>query len=168
MKQDGHESATLTIVGDSPLRDFKTQLREKVAANKLEEQVHFVGQVRREEMPQIYQDHDVLIFPSVWAEPFSITVVEAMASGLAVVSTLTGGSDEILEDNVNALVFEKENAEECAACLAKLLSDKCLFERVRRQGRSAVEQEYRLEQMVDRIEQSLTGQKETKISGISG
>ncbi|HEY2961171.1 MAG TPA: glycosyltransferase family 4 protein [Pyrinomonadaceae bacterium] len=155
LKENGHKSITLTIVGDSVLTDFKAQLKQAVTANKLEQQVRFVGQVRREEMPQFYEDHDVLIFPSVWDEPFSITVVEAMASGLAVVGTATGGSDEILENGVNALVFEKENAEECAACLSTLLTDKELFERVRRQGRLTVEQKYRLEQMVDRIEHSL-------------
>ena len=155
LKQRGYESATLTVVGDSPLTDFKAQLKETIAANKLEQQVRFIGQVRREEMPQIYANHDVLIFPSVWAEPFSITVVEAMASGLAIAGTLTGGSDEILKDGVNALVFAKEDPAQCAACLAKLLSDRELFERVRRQGRSMVEQQYRLEQMVDRIEHSL-------------
>jgi glycosyltransferase involved in cell wall biosynthesis len=155
LKRHGHESATLTIVGDSRLTDFKAQLRETVAANKLERQVRFLGQVKREEMPQIYREHDILIFPSVWEEPFSITVLEALASGLAVVGTPTGGSDEILEDGLNALIFEKENAEQCAAYISRLLTDERLFAQIRWRGRSTIEQEYQLKQMVDRIERSL-------------
>ena len=93
--QSGRETATLTIVGDSDLKDFQAQLRKTVSSYNLEKHVRFTGKVRREDTPQIYQEHDVLIFPSVWDEPFSITVLEAMASGLAVVGTATGGSGEI-------------------------------------------------------------------------
>jgi glycosyltransferase involved in cell wall biosynthesis len=137
------------------MTDFKEQLRHKVSSSGLEQNVRFTGQVRREDITKFYEEHDVLIFPSVWDEPFSITVLEAMASGLAVVGTTTGGSSEILQDGVNALTFEKENAQECAACISRLLSDQQLFEAVRRKGRFTIEQKYRLEQMVDTIERSL-------------
>ena len=153
--QNGHETATLTIVGDSGLKDFQAQLRKTVSSYSLEKHVRFTGLVRREDIPQIYLEHDVLIFPSVWDEPFSITVLEAMASGLAVVGTATGGSGEIFEDGVNALIFEKENAQECAACIARLFGDQQRFEQVRRRGRFTIEQKHRLVQMVDRIERSL-------------
>ena len=153
--QNGHETATLTIVGDSALKDFQAQLRQTISSYGLEKHVRFTGLVPREATPRIYQEHDVLIFPSVWDEPFSITVLEAMASGLAVVGTATGGSGEILEDGVNALVFEKENAQQCAACISKLFSDQQLFEQVRRRGRLTIEQKHQLEQMVDTIEGSL-------------
>lgn len=153
--ENGHDTTTLSIVGDSALKDFQAQLRQTVATHGLDKHVHFTGQVRREDTPRIYQEHDILIFPSVWDEPFSITVLEAMASGLAVVGTATGGSGEILEDGVNALIFEKENAQQCAACVARLFADQQLFEQVRRRGRFTIEQKHRLEQMVDTIERSL-------------
>ena len=153
--QSGHDDATLTIVGDSAAEEFKTQLRRMISLYQLDNHVRFTGLVQREDTPQIYQEHDVLIFPSVWDEPFSITVLEAMASGLAVVGTATGGSGEILEDGVNALVFEKENAQQCADCISRLFSDQEFFEQVRRRGRSTIEQKHRLEQMVDTIERSL-------------
>jgi glycosyltransferase involved in cell wall biosynthesis len=153
--QNGHPSATLTIVGDSGMTEFKAQLREMVSSFQLEQNVRFTGQMKRDEVSRIYGEHDVLIFPSVWDEPFSITVLEAMASGLAVVGTATGGSGEILEDGVNALIFEKENARECAACISRLLSDRHLFQEVRRRARFTIEQKYRLEHMVDTIERSL-------------
>lgn len=153
--QGGHESATLTIVGDRGLSDFKIELRQMVSSFELEKHVRFIGQVSRDQVPRIYQEHDILIFPSVWEEPFSITVLEAMSSGLAVVGTATGGSGEIFEDGVNALVFEKENAQACAACIARLFSDEQFFQQVRRRARFTIEQKYRLEQMVDTIEDSL-------------
>ena len=153
--KSGHETATLTIVGDSAAKDFQADLRRMISSYQLDKHVRFTGQVQREDTPRIYQEHDVLIFPSVWDEPFSITVLEAMASGLAVVGTATGGSGEILEDGVNALIFEKENAQQCADCVARLFSDQQLFEQVRRRGRCTIEQKHQLEQMVDTIEHSL-------------
>lgn len=150
--QSGHKTATLTIVGDSAAKAFKAELRQMISLYQLEKHVHFTGLVQREDTPRIYQEHDVLIFPSVWDEPFSITVLEAMASGLAVVGTATGGSGEILEDGVNALVFEKENAQQCADQISRLFSDREFFEQVRRRGRCTIEQKHRLEQMVDTIE----------------
>jgi len=153
--QGGHESATLTIVGDSALTDYKTKLRQMVSSLQLEKNVRFIGQVRREEVPRIYQEHDILILPSVWEEPFSITALEAMSSGLAVVGTATGGSNEILQDGVNALVFRKEDSRECATCIARLFENPKLFAKIRREGRITIEQSHRIEQMVDKIENSL-------------
>lgn len=155
MVQSGHETATLTIAGDSALPEFKQQLRQMVASYGLERQVHFTGQVPRDEILRLYREHDILIFPSVWDEPFSITVLEAMASGLAVVGTATGGSAEILEHGVNALIFEKEDARACAANISRLFDDREFFEQVRRRGRATIEQKHRLEQMVDTIENYL-------------
>jgi glycogen(starch) synthase len=153
--QAGHESATLTIAGGSIIPEYEAQVRQIVSSSQLEKQVSFTGQLPREQLPSIYQEHDVLIFPSIGDEPFSITVVEAMASGLAVVGTPTGGSNEIFVDGVNALVFQKEDADACAACIRRLFTDAQLFEEIRRRGRQTVEQRFQLEQMVDKIERSL-------------
>ncbi len=153
--QSGHVSATLTIAGGSVMPEYEAQIRQLISSLQLERHVRFTGQVPRERLLSIYQEHDVLVFPSIWDEPFSITLLEAMASGLAVVGTATGGSNEILEDGVNALVFQKEEAQECAACILRLFTDERLFEEIRRKGRFTVEQKHRIEQMVDAIEGSV-------------
>ncbi len=153
--QSGHKAATLTIAGGSIVPEYAAHLRQIVSSSSLEEHVRFIGLVPRERLPAIYQEHDVLVFPSIWDEPFSITVLEAMASGLAVVGTPSGGSNEILQHDVNALVFPKENANECAASVSRLFTNEQLFEEIRRRGRLTVEQRFQLEQMVDTIERSL-------------
>ena len=154
--RNGHESTTLTIAGSSAAQQYQTRIREMVSSWGLEEHVQFTGHLSRDQVASVYAEHDVLIFPSVWDEPFSITVLEAMASGLAVVGTATGGSSEILRDGINALVFPKEDAESCARCVARLFDDPKLFDEISRNGRRTIEQKYRIEQMVDTIENSLT------------
>lgn len=152
--KDGYE-ATLTIAGSSAAPEYQAKIREIISSAQLEASVRLTGRISREEVASLYPEHDVLIFPSIWDEPFSITVLEAMASGLAVVGTATGGSSEIMRDGVNALVFPKEDAEACARCVAKLFDDPKLFEEIRRNARHTIEQKHRIEQMVDTIENSL-------------
>jgi glycogen(starch) synthase len=148
-------SVTLDIVGGSTDPDYVERLHGTVREYGLEKAVRFRGSVAREDLPRIYHEYDVLIFPSAWDEPFSITLLEAMSSDLPVVGTATGGSGEILEDGVNALVFPKESPRECAAHIARLLHDPALLQRLRLAGRSTVEQRFGFQTMVDAIEASI-------------
>ena len=131
---------------------YEAELRALVRNAQLESRVRFAGKLPHDQLPALYQDHDILIFPSIWEEPFSITLLEAMASGLAVVATATGGSAELLRHNHNALIFPPADAGACAAQLAALLNDPVLFERIRSTGRETIERHYTIAQMADRIE----------------
>ena len=153
--QNGHANITLTIAGQIGSSEYENKLKQMISSYNLGENVRFKGRVSRDHISDIYQAHDILIFPSVWDEPFSITVLEAMSSGLAVVGTATGGSSEILRDGENALIFQNEDPEDCAGAIAKLLANPELFERIRRNGRRTIEQKHRIQQMVDNIENSL-------------
>lgn len=162
--ESGHTSTMLTIAGGSVVPQYEAEIRRLIASLQLEKHVYFTGQVPRERLLSIYNEHDILIFPSIWAEPFSITLLEAMASGLAAVATPTGGSTEILQDGVNALVFQKENAQDCAACVARLFGNNDLFSAIRRNARRTVEQKHNINLMVDRIESSLREALQPNIS----
>ncbi len=151
----GYESATLSIVGGTVIPDYEAHLQQIVKDLDLENHVRFTGPMPRESLPSIYKEHDILIFPSVWDEPFSISLLEAMSSGLAVVSTSTGGSPEILRGDVNALIFSKENAESCATQIVRLMDDRRFFEEVCRNGRRTVEEGFRIQTMVDSLEKAL-------------
>ncbi len=145
----------LTIVGGSTFPEYEAQVRKLVRTLFLEENIRFTGMLARDELVSVYQQHDVLLFPSMWEEPFGITPLEAMSSGLAVIGTATGGSPEIFEDGRNALVFPKGDARACARQTARLVQDADLFERVRRNGRRTIEERFTSDRMVDRIEEAL-------------
>ena len=146
------DKATLTVVGGP---DYGEEIARLVCSLGLESVVRFTGLIPRERLPEIYREHGTLIFPSVWDEPFSITLLEAMSSGLAVVGTETGGSAELLADGVNALTFPRLDAEACAAQVKRLIDDPQLFDRIRHNGMRAIESGYRLDHMIDKIEDSL-------------
>ena len=93
----------LTVVGVGD-PDYERQLRS--LAKNGPARVRFLGQVKPEKVPNIYRTHDAFVFPSLWQEPFGLTHLEAMASGLPVVSTLRGGQAEFLKPEINCLAFE--------------------------------------------------------------
>ena len=165
VQEPGLSSTTLTIVGGP---DYANRIHRLVSSLGLESNVRFTGLIPREELPDIYRDHGILLFPSIWDEPFSITLLEAMSSGLAVVGTRTGGSSEILSDEVNALIFPKEDADACARQVTRIIKNSELFERIRRAGRSTVEKEFRLERMIDRIDSAFAEREYQGIRVISG
>jgi glycogen(starch) synthase len=155
VSEHGYGAATLTIAGGSVNPDYEQRIRHLVSLYELEESVRFTGLLPREQLLSLYRDHAILLFPSVWNEPFSITVLEAMSSGLAVVGTPTGGSLEILHDGENALIFPIEDFRRCAAQILRLWTEPDLLEKIRSAARLTVESKFQFEQMVDAIEGSL-------------
>ncbi|MCP4108879.1 MAG: glycosyltransferase family 4 protein [Desulfobacteraceae bacterium] len=155
VQKHGYDFVKLTVVGGSVVPDYEANIRGMVSTFGLEKYVHFTGQVSYEKMSCFYKEHEILIFSSIWDEPLSHTLFEGMSSGLAVVSTLTGGTPEILQDEYNALIFPKQDAEACASQIIRLIDNQELFKRIRLSGRHTVEVKFRSETRVEKIEKAL-------------
>ena len=82
------------------------------------------------EMPAVYRQHHALLFTSEWEEPFALTPLEAMASGLPVIGTTTGGSGELLHHGKNALTYTAGKSEELAQRIRELADDPALARRL--------------------------------------
>lgn len=155
VQDHGHTLLKLTIVGGSIIPEDVLELHRTVESHGLKDNVVFVGPLFRERLPEVYRAHDVLLFPSIVDEGLGLTILEGMASGLAVLGTASGGSAEILEHEKTGLVFPKEDAATCAAQILRLLDDPELFERLRESGRRLIEERFRMDEVIVRIEQSL-------------
>lgn len=107
------------------------------------------------QMPSVYREHDALIFPSEWEEPFAQTPLEAMASGLPVIGTPTGGSAELFRHNQNALTYAPGNAAELAARILQLSNDPRHRTRIATAGFCEVRQRFAEPIIVNQIEQFL-------------
>ncbi|HEX9165977.1 MAG TPA: glycosyltransferase family 4 protein, partial [Gemmatimonadales bacterium] len=143
---------TLTIAGDGPA-PYPESLRRLAAGGPA--RIEFLGKVAYADLPALYRAHDLFVFPSRWQEPFGLTHLEAMASGLPVVSTADGGHGEFLRDSVNALVFQKGNEEALAERIGALLDDPGLGKRLALAGRVMVERDFSLARYVTDLEQWL-------------
>jgi glycogen(starch) synthase len=156
----GRRDLSLTIVGydpwnPSPQAPSHKALRALIEKGGLQNKVRFSGWKPRRDMPSLYREHDVFLFPGTDEGISSLALLEAMASGLAVVSTLTPGHADIIEAGKNALVFPKGDAAECARQISRLLDDPALSESVRTRARKTIEKGFRLEKTVDAVENIL-------------
>jgi glycosyltransferase involved in cell wall biosynthesis len=95
------ENVTLTIVGEGEIED---ELKTKVESQGLSSRVRFAGYVPHDDIHSYYEQADVFVLPS-FNEGMSNTILEAMAAGLPILTTDTGGTDELL--NGNGFVIEK-------------------------------------------------------------
>jgi glycosyltransferase involved in cell wall biosynthesis len=111
----------LTIAGRCVSQSYEAELCEVIARYDLKENVSFTGFVAREDLPEIYRKHAILLFPSMWEEPMGISVLEALASGLAVISSGTGGSGELFEDGVTGRFFKSGNAADLSVKIEELI-----------------------------------------------
>ena len=139
--------------------DYEEKLHSLPAQLGVAGRVQFLGKVPRPELPRIYAEHDVLVFPSEWEEPFAITPLEAIHSGLAVVGTTTGGSGELFRNRETAMTFRAGDAADCARAIRELCADRELIETIIRNAQREVREKHTLEAMVDKIEVSLRNLK---------
>jgi glycosyltransferase involved in cell wall biosynthesis len=90
--------------------------------------------------PAIYRGLDVVVHASTRAEPFGRCIVEAMASGRAVIVSRAGGAVELFEDGRSAVGFTSGNREDLTRAMVRVLADASLRAALGAEGRrTAVE-----------------------------
>ena len=109
-------------------------VKRLVRESGLEERVEFVDAIRGGAKHDWFRICDVLCVPS-WFEAFSLTALEGMRFGTAVVATREGGVSEFLEDGVNGLLISPADPAECAAALVRLYREPDLRRRLAEEGR---------------------------------
>jgi glycogen(starch) synthase len=104
---------TLSFAGTGP-RAYVAELQASAAGLP----VRFLGRLERAAVTATYRQHDALVLPSIWDEPFAVVPLEAMALGLSVIATAVGGTAEAVEhERTGLLVSPRDPAALCAAIL---------------------------------------------------
>jgi glycosyltransferase involved in cell wall biosynthesis len=122
-----------TIVGGGALGP---QLHEIVLTKNLGNVVEITGRTDPEDMPQVYRQNDILISASM-QEGMSNAMLEAMASGLPIITTRCEGLEELIADN--GVVVEQANAEAIAGAIKKLADDRPLCKQMALAARKQAE-----------------------------
>jgi len=131
LEREGNEmlSPPLIVIGKL---GWQTQtLRQLVSKLKLGERVRFVGYVPDEELPALYQGATVFAYPALW-EGFGLPVLEAMASGVPVLTSATSSLREIAEGA--AWLVDPLSVTSIADGLRQLLCDEPLRAKLRQLG----------------------------------
>jgi glycosyltransferase involved in cell wall biosynthesis len=106
-------------------------------ALNISERVHFLGY--RHDMPQIQRASDLFVFPSRY-EPFGLVVIEAMASGLPVITATTTGAADLLNPDSGIVLEDCDDVEALARALQLLDSDRSLRQQMGKVARTIAEQ----------------------------
>ncbi|MDP9177250.1 MAG: glycosyltransferase family 4 protein [Gemmatimonadota bacterium] len=113
--------AHLRIVGDGPER---AALEDLVDALDIGDSVEFAGKVARDRVEAELANAWAVVAPSLWAEPFGLIALEATVRGVPVIASATGGFAELVEDNVNGLLFPNGNERALTECIRAVGSRK--------------------------------------------
>ncbi len=84
----------------------------------IKDQVIFTGFIDYKEMPSFLKIANVIVVPSMWEEPFGLTVLEAMAAGVPLITTKSGGIPEVCEGA--AILLNRDN-------IVKQLADAIIY-----------------------------------------
>jgi glycosyltransferase involved in cell wall biosynthesis len=141
----------LTVLGAGH-PEYELYLHQLVQRWRLEDSVSFHGPIPRSELPEYLAQFDVLVMPSVYKEPLARISQEALASGLVLVATPTGGTPELLSDGQNGLAFEPEDARGLANQLKILAADPALRARLAEAGWHTVSERFTIAHMIDQLE----------------
>ena len=125
------------------------ELIDLVKHLQLEDRVHLLGWLDNAE--NLLCALDVFVSASE-TESFGLSIVEAMASGTAVVATRTDGAQEVVEDGITGVLVNIGNIEELADAIVRLLQDKKLRQDMSERSQAAAKMRFTLGRMVDEIE----------------
>lgn len=135
---NAHEPVHLRIIGDGPARPSLESLARELGIASL---VTFVGSVPHNSIAREYRKADIFCSTSL-GEGFATVSLEALASGLPIVATPTGGFRELLNNHHVGRLVPFGAVDNLASALAELVSNRELRETFGRQARQIAVQDY--------------------------
>ena len=123
------------LVGEGNDQQFLEDLAKELG---IEKDILFKGRMDHDDMPKAYSQADVFVLPSL-NEGMSNTMLEALASGLPLVATDTGGTKELVTDGQNGFIIKMKDAQDLAEKVEKIILDKELCQKMGEESRKKAE-----------------------------
>jgi colanic acid/amylovoran biosynthesis glycosyltransferase len=141
------------IAGDGHLKNALQKLIEDL---KVSNNVKLLGWQRQDQVIELLRESDILLAPSVTSqngdrEGIPVAIVEALAGGLPVLSTLHSGISEAVQNGESGFLVPERDADALAEKLEYLIEHSELWPEMGRKGRSYVEEHYDIEKLNDRL-----------------
>lgn len=122
-----HNNVYVTFAGEGPDEEY---IRNKFNGN---DKVT-ITKYNSNESLEIHKKHDIAIVPTVGSEGTSLSLLEAMASGCAVVCSNVGGMTNIILDGFNGIMFDPYNEDDLYYAIKRLVKDKNERNRIAKNG----------------------------------
>ena len=127
---------------------LKEELQQKIERGNLPITIH--PPVPYSEIPSLYAQADIVVFSSLWPEPFGRIAIEAMAAGKPVIGSAIGGIKETIAEGTGILV-EPGNVQQLREAIIMLMHNPALRKEMGKKGRKVVEELYAEEIVVERL-----------------
>lgn len=137
----------LLFVGEGPL---KTELQQSANQLSCAERVHFAGW--QSQIPQLMRAADCLVLPSLW-EGMPNVVLEAMASGLPVISTEVDGVSELIQQGEQGTLVAQRSPAEIQQALQALATQPASFRKMAGNAQDTVKKEFTWDSIAHKYEQ---------------
>jgi len=123
ISNENNPDLMLLVVGDGPVSE---QLQQQALDLNIADNVHITGLVARKNMPHWLDQIDIAIQPAVtpWCSPLKL--IEYLAKAKAIVAPDTNNIKELLENNVNAILFDSEDTTDMISAIRKIVNDEDL------------------------------------------
>ena len=144
--RDEGVSFECNLVGHGPMHD---ELARMIADRELGDRVRMIGPRPEEEVAQMMAEASLFVLPSIvdkdgMMEGIPVALMEAMATGRAVVSTTTAGIPELVDDGTSGLLVPPQDPPALARAIRSLLDDPERARRMGERGREKVRREFDL------------------------
>ncbi|MBI3944145.1 MAG: glycosyltransferase family 4 protein [Chloroflexi bacterium] len=144
---------TLDIYG-SGSESFVAYLQDLIRERQIGDRVRLNGFISRQQLAHEFHSHDAFLFCSIWDEPFSGGLLEALSAGLPTIATTAGGTPEAIHDLQTGLLVPPDRPEALADAITRLMRDPELYCRLGHQGAAEVRQRWSFDRYIDRLEET--------------
>jgi len=153
-----YPTAKLVICGEG---SEKVNLIKLVSELNLKDNVIFTGHVSNDRIAQYYHSADIFVLPSIridgFEEGLGVVLLEAMACGVPVIGSNTGGICSIIDDGYNGFLVAEKSPEDLAEKIGTLLSDESIREKFKVNGRGTVSTKYSWNVIIEQYAEALMG-----------
>jgi len=125
----------LRVMGEGDARESLEKLAKDL---ELEKNIEFIGRIPRENTAPYYQEASIFVLPS-FNEGMSNAMLEALASGLPLIATNTGGTSELVEEGVNGFIVKMRDSQDLTDRIEILMKDEDLRKRMGEASRRKAE-----------------------------
>ena len=149
-------SIRFVLLGGEEKPGNMAQLTSIVKEEKLGAWVQLTGELEREKIPAFLGLADIFLLPSFW-EGMPVTIIEAMRSGLPIISTPVAGIPDMIENGVSGLLINPGAPDEIAEAVLLLKRDKVLRKRLAEGGKLTFEQKFEFSRGIKEIRDVYAG-----------
>ena len=140
----------LIIAGPIASRDFYSKASCFIKERGLDDRINFLGHLDEDRLRQEYQKASIFAFPSR-QDVAPIALLQAMATGKAIVASKAGGIPYIIDDGVNGFLIEKDNPNALADKIALFLKDSALRRKLGVNAIDKVSRENRISVVTEKL-----------------